>query len=146
MLSLFVFPTPAPPVIPDIFNRESSGLSFSRHPVRTVIPVPILVSRFPWIPVEDGFPLKTCGNDRGEPVGMTWGDSMAGEALFLPLPLRERAGVRGALLPDHCQPNRTETLCAVASLPLSLRRRRRGRMLDSRLSLSPTFVIGELRE
>ena len=29
-----------------------------RHPVRPVMPAP------PWISSEDGFPLKTCGNDR----------------------------------------------------------------------------------
>ena len=56
---------------------------------------------------------------------------------FLPLPLRERAGVRGLgsqdVPPTHCHPNRTETPCAVAFLPLPLRERAGVRGLGSRM-------------
>ena len=58
------FPT-AIPVIPDIFNRESTVLSLPIiRSARSFPPAPPLDSRSPWIPVEDGFPLKTGGNDK----------------------------------------------------------------------------------
>ena len=47
-------------VMPDGGYRASSVFS-------------LLVILLPWIPVEDGFPLKTCGNDRGGLAGMTEG-------------------------------------------------------------------------
>ena len=52
-----VMPARSPSVMPDGFYRASSVLSSpaSRTPCH---------ARPPWISSEDGFPLKTCGNDR----------------------------------------------------------------------------------
>ena len=55
--SLSVMPARSPSVMPDVCNRASSILSSpsSGTPCH---------ARLPWISSEDGFPLKTCGNDR----------------------------------------------------------------------------------
>ena len=53
-----VMPARSPSVMPDGFYRASSVFSLPHHPVRPGMPAP------PWISSEDGFPLKTCGNDR----------------------------------------------------------------------------------
>ena len=44
--------------MPDGCYRASKVFSLFHHPVALSCPAP------PWIPVEDGFPLKACGNDR----------------------------------------------------------------------------------
>ena len=86
-----VIPAGVPAVIPDIFYRESSifvGSSVCNDP-------------------DSGFPLPQADQKRGEKATNS-----------LPLPLRERAGVRGLCSPQkapyHCHPSRTETVCAAA--------------------------------
>ena len=57
-MPLPVMPARSPSVMPDGFYRASSVFSLPHHPVRLVMPAPSRISS------EDGFPLKTCGNDR----------------------------------------------------------------------------------
>ena len=55
-----VIPDRLPSVIPDVFNRESRGF-------------PMQGIRRKGQKKDAGFPLKACGNDRGEEAGMTEG-------------------------------------------------------------------------
>ena len=81
----------------------------------SILSLPIILP--PWIPVEDGFPLKTCGNDRKGPCG---NDRRDGLSLCY---------ARGRLChspphcpsdPPHCHSERSEE--SRISLPQAVRR------------------------
>ena len=54
-----------PSVIPDVFNRESMVFPMQSHPKKGTEEK------------DAGFPLTTCGNDRGGPAGITEGPERA---------------------------------------------------------------------